>query len=112
VCCSVILSTSFLRRFERSGKWLAATPRAVAELAEDQEPGCASGEARGGRGLGLLIRAWPPLRAAIDRGHASIMDTQITNKDGLTNNFWVQIGALVILTVVVIAFGNSTRSGA
>ena len=30
------------------------------------------------------------------------MDTQITNKGGLTNNFWVQIGALVILTVVVI----------
>ena len=61
MCRSVILSTSFLRRFERSGKWLAATPRAVAELAEDQEPGCASGEARGGRGLGLLIRARPPL---------------------------------------------------
>jgi hypothetical protein len=31
------------------------------------------------------------------------MDTQITNKRGLTNNFWVQIGTLVILTVVVIA---------
>ena len=61
MCRSVILSTSFLRRFERSGKWLAATPRAVAELAEDQEPACASGEARGGRGLGLLIRARPPL---------------------------------------------------
>jgi hypothetical protein len=33
----------------------------------------------------------------------AIMDTQITNKGSLTNNFWVQIGALVILTVVVIA---------
>ena len=31
------------------------------------------------------------------------MDTQITNKSGLTNNLWVQFGALVILTVVVIA---------
>jgi hypothetical protein len=31
------------------------------------------------------------------------MDTQLANKSGLTNNFWVQIAALVILTVVVIA---------
>jgi hypothetical protein len=31
------------------------------------------------------------------------MDTQLENKGGLTNNFWVQIAALVIVTVVVIA---------
>ena len=31
------------------------------------------------------------------------MDTQLENKGGLTNNFWVQITALVIVTVVVIA---------
>ena len=55
-------------------------------------------------------RRFPPLSTGEEV--IAIMDTQITNKDGLTNNFWVQIGALVILTVVVIAFGNSTRSGA
>jgi hypothetical protein len=31
------------------------------------------------------------------------MDTQIPNKRGLTNNFWLQMAALVIVTVVVIA---------
>jgi hypothetical protein len=31
------------------------------------------------------------------------MDTQLANKSSLTNNFWVQIAAMVILTVVVIA---------
>jgi hypothetical protein len=31
------------------------------------------------------------------------MDTQITNKRGFTDNFWVQIAALIIVTVVVIA---------
>ena len=31
------------------------------------------------------------------------MNTQLENKGGLTNNFWVQIAALVIVTVVVIA---------
>jgi hypothetical protein len=31
------------------------------------------------------------------------MNTQITTKQGFTNNFWVQMAALVILTVVVIA---------
>jgi hypothetical protein len=31
------------------------------------------------------------------------MDTQLATKSGFTNNFWVQIAALVILTVVVIA---------
>jgi hypothetical protein len=31
------------------------------------------------------------------------MDTQLENKGGLTNNFWVQLAALVIVTVVVIA---------
>jgi len=31
------------------------------------------------------------------------MDTQITRKSGFANNFWVQMTALVIVTVVVIA---------
>jgi hypothetical protein len=31
------------------------------------------------------------------------MDTQIGNTSGFTNNFWVQIAALVIVTLVVIA---------
>jgi len=31
------------------------------------------------------------------------MDTQITPKRGFTNNVWVQIAALVIVTIVVIA---------
>jgi hypothetical protein len=31
------------------------------------------------------------------------MDTQLVNKGGFTNNFWVQMGALVIVTMVVIA---------
>jgi hypothetical protein len=30
------------------------------------------------------------------------MDTQITRKSGFANNLWVQMAALVILTVVVI----------
>jgi hypothetical protein len=32
------------------------------------------------------------------------MDTQITRKSGFANNLWVQMTALVIVTVVVIAF--------
>jgi hypothetical protein len=31
------------------------------------------------------------------------MDTEIRNTSGFTNNFWVQIAALVIVTLVVIA---------
>jgi hypothetical protein len=31
------------------------------------------------------------------------MDTQITRKSGFANNFWVQIAALVIVTIAVIA---------
>jgi hypothetical protein len=31
------------------------------------------------------------------------MDTQIPSKRNLTNNFWLQVAALVIVTVVVIA---------
>jgi membrane protein implicated in regulation of membrane protease activity len=31
------------------------------------------------------------------------MDTQITNKHGFANNFWLQMTLLVIATVVVIA---------
>lgn len=31
------------------------------------------------------------------------MDTQVVNKRGFADNFWVQIGALVIVTIVVIA---------
>jgi len=31
------------------------------------------------------------------------MNTQLENKGGLTNNFWVQIAALIIVTLVVIA---------
>jgi hypothetical protein len=31
------------------------------------------------------------------------MDTQITRKSGLANNLWVQMAALVIVTIVVIA---------
>ena len=31
------------------------------------------------------------------------MDTQITPKSGFANNFWVQMAALVIVTIVVIA---------
>jgi hypothetical protein len=31
------------------------------------------------------------------------MDTQLANKSGFTNNFWVQIAALAVLTIVVIA---------
>jgi hypothetical protein len=30
------------------------------------------------------------------------MNTQLANKGSLTNNFWVQIAALVTLTIVVI----------
>jgi hypothetical protein len=31
------------------------------------------------------------------------MDTQITPKSGFANNVWVQMAALVIVTIVVIA---------
>ena len=31
------------------------------------------------------------------------MNTQIRNTDGFANNFWVQMAALVIVTLVVIA---------
>jgi hypothetical protein len=31
------------------------------------------------------------------------MDTQLANKGGVTNNFWLQMAALVIVTVAVIA---------
>jgi hypothetical protein len=31
------------------------------------------------------------------------MDTRLVNKSGFTNNFWVQLGALVIVTIAVIA---------
>jgi hypothetical protein len=31
------------------------------------------------------------------------MDTQITSKGGFANNFWLQMAALVIVTLVVIA---------
>jgi hypothetical protein len=31
------------------------------------------------------------------------MDTQITRKSGFANNLWVQMAALVIVTLVVIA---------
>ena len=31
------------------------------------------------------------------------MDTQITRKSGFANNFWVQMAAMVIVTIVVIA---------
>jgi hypothetical protein len=31
------------------------------------------------------------------------MDTQITRKSGFANNFWVQMAALVIVTIAVIA---------
>lgn len=31
------------------------------------------------------------------------MNTQTSNKAGLTNNFWVQMAALVVVTVVIIA---------
>jgi hypothetical protein len=31
------------------------------------------------------------------------MDTQITRKSGLANNLWVEMAALVIVTVAVIA---------
>jgi hypothetical protein len=31
------------------------------------------------------------------------MDTQITRKSGFANKFWVQMAALVIVTIVVIA---------
>ena len=33
----------------------------------------------------------------------AIMDTQITSRGGLISNVWVQVGALAILAVVVIA---------
>lgn len=31
------------------------------------------------------------------------MDTKVVNKGGFADNFWVQISALVIVTIVVIA---------
>ena len=31
------------------------------------------------------------------------MNTQTSNKAGLTNNFWVQMAALVVVTVAIIA---------
>ena len=31
------------------------------------------------------------------------MDSQITGKSGLANDFWLQMAALAILTIVVIA---------
>jgi hypothetical protein len=31
------------------------------------------------------------------------MDTQLANKSGLINNFWVQIAALVTVVVIAIA---------
>jgi hypothetical protein len=31
------------------------------------------------------------------------MNTQTSNKAGLVNNFWVQMAALVVVTVVIIA---------
>jgi hypothetical protein len=31
------------------------------------------------------------------------MDTQITHKNGFTNNAWVQMAALVIVTIALIA---------
>jgi hypothetical protein len=31
------------------------------------------------------------------------MDTQLANKSGFTNNIWVQMSALVIVTIGVIA---------
>ena len=38
-----------------------------------------------------------------NRGEVIRMDTQITHKSGLANNLWVQMAALVIVTIVVIA---------
>ena len=42
------------------------------------------------------------VRATMKRGDVMSMDTQITNKRGFADNFWVHMAALVILTVVVI----------
>src|SRR6516162_3123983 len=38
-----------------------------------------------------------------NRGEVIRVDTQITHKSGLANNLWVQMAALVIVTIVVIA---------
>ena len=38
-----------------------------------------------------------------NRGEVIRMDTQITHKSGLANNLWVQMAAMVIVTIVVIA---------
>ncbi len=37
------------------------------------------------------------------RGEVIEVDTQLANKSGFTNNFWVQMAALVIVTIIVIA---------
>ena len=36
-------------------------------------------------------------------GGERTMDSQITSKSGLANDFWLQMAALAILTIVVIA---------
>ena len=38
------------------------------------------------------------------RGEVIRLDTQITHKSGLANNLWVQMAALLIVTIAVIAF--------
>ena len=38
-----------------------------------------------------------------NRGEVIRVDTQITHKSGLANNLWVQMAAMVIVTIVVIA---------
>src|SRR5262249_5231270 len=37
------------------------------------------------------------------RGRRPQMNTQISNKGGFANNFWVQVTALIVVTVVIIA---------
>jgi hypothetical protein len=54
---------------------------------------------RDGRGRTSLRKA---LEAMIREG-GDQMNTQTSNKAGFVNNFWVQMAALVIVTVVIIA---------
>jgi hypothetical protein len=83
----------------------------MAALPTKKNPKLGSGKPKnregGAAGNVLVPRRVASLRSLFHRlsaeGRWSSMNTQIFNKGGFANNFWVQMAALVIVTLVVIA---------
>ena len=63
-------------------------------------------EAEEPREQGAMLKPFPKSRRFLStraEGGEQTMDSQITSKSGLANDFWLQMAALTILTIVVIA---------